>query len=253
MSSHLPESGVTHKELQRQCLEGWDSLPDALQLRIHRALSWIGRAEREAGDADAAFIFYWIAFNAVYAEDSQEAEWASERRSFREYFSKIVGLDKDNVVYDAIWERFSHEIRVFLNNRYVFEPFWKFHNGVSGYDEWGESFDRSKRAAGFALARQDTSAILSILFDRLYVLRNQLIHGGATWRSSVNRDQVRDGRRIVAFLVPRFVQIMVTNPQEPWGAPYYPVVQGRGSGPSLTLRNTRRSDGRSRLPEGNQS
>ena len=69
MSSHLPESGVTHEELQRQCLEGWDSLPDALQLRIHRALSWIGRAEREADDDDAAFIFYWIAFNAVYAED----------------------------------------------------------------------------------------------------------------------------------------------------------------------------------------
>ena len=175
---------------------------------------------------DAAFIFYWIAFNAIYAEDSQEAEWASERRSFREYFGKIVGLDKDNVVYDAIWERFSHEIRVFLNNRYVFEPFWKFHNGVSGYDEWEDSFDRSKRGAGFALARQDTAAILSILFDRLYVLRNQLIHGGATWRSSVNRDQVRDGRRIVAFLIPRFVQIMVANPQEPWGAPYYPVVQG---------------------------
>ena len=228
MSSHLPESGVTHEELQRQCLEGWDSLPDALQLRIHRALSWIGRAEKEAEDDDAAFIFYWIAFNAVYAEDSQEAERASERRSFREYFSKIVGLDKDNVVYDAIWERFSHEIRVFLNNRYVFEPFWKFHNGVSGYDEWEDSFDRSKRAAGFALARQDTSAILSILFDRLYVLRNQLVHGGATWRSSVNRDQVRDGRRIVAFLVPRFVQIMVANPQEPWGAPYYPVVQVKG-------------------------
>ena len=167
-----------------------------------------------------------LPFNAVYAEDSQETEWASERRSFREYFGKIVGLDKDNVVYDAIWERFSHEIRVFLNNRYVFEPFWKYHNGAPEYDEWEDSFDRSKRAAGFALARQDTSAILSILFDRLYVLRNQLVHGGATWRSSVNRDQVRDGRRIVVFLVPRLVQIMVSNPREPWGAPYYPVVQG---------------------------
>lgn len=28
--------------------------------------------------------------------------------------------------------------------------------------------------------------ILSILFDRLYVLRNQLVHGGATWNSDVN-------------------------------------------------------------------
>ena len=203
-----------------------DSLPNALQLRIHRALSWIGRAEKEADDDDAAFIFYWIAFNAIYAEDKQETEWTSERESFREYFGRIVGLDDDNVVYDAIWDRFSQEIRVFLDNRYVFEPFWKFHNGVSGYDEWERWFEGSQRMARFALARQDTSAILSILFDRLYVLRNQLVHGGATWRSSVNRDQVRDGRRIVAFLVPRFVQIMVSNPRERWGAPYYPVVQG---------------------------
>ena len=224
MSSHSPESGVTHEGLRRQCLEGWDGLPDALQLRIHRALNWIGRSEKEAEDDDAAFIFYWIVFNAVYAEDRQETEWTSERESFREYFGKIVGLDEDNVVYDAIWDRFSQEIRVFLDNRYVFEPFWKFHNGVPGYDEWERRFAGSQRMARYALARQDTAAILSILFDRLYVLRNQLIHGGATWRSSVNRDQVRGGRRIVAFLVPRFVQIMVANPQEPWGAPYYPVV-----------------------------
>ena len=72
MAKHLPESGVTHEELRRQCSMVWDSLPDPLQLRIHRALSWIGRAEREAGDDDAAFIFYWIAFNAIYAEDSQK-------------------------------------------------------------------------------------------------------------------------------------------------------------------------------------
>ena len=224
MTSHFAEGGISHKELRRQCLDVWDELPDALQLRIHRALSWIARAEMESEDGDAAFIFYWIAFNAIYAEDKPEVEWTPERESFREYFGKIVGLDEDNVVYDAIWERFSQEIRVFLNNRYVFEPFWKFHNGAPGYENWESTFERSKRAAGFALARQDTAAILSILFDRLYVLRNQLIHGGATWRSSVNRDQVRDGRRIVAFLAPIFVSLMVSNPDVHWGAPYYPVV-----------------------------
>ena len=64
----------------------------------------------------------------------------------------------------------------------------------------------------------------STLFDRFYVLCNQLIHGGATYNSSVNRDQVRDGRRIVAFLVPILVSLMVSNPEVDWGAPYYPVV-----------------------------
>ena len=224
MDNSSTSSGMTYEALHALWEQAMEQLPEGLQLRTYRGLSWIGRAEMEDEDEDAAFIFYWITFNAIYAEDKPEAEWTPERESFREYFGKIVRLDDDNVVYDAIWERFSQEIRVFLDNRYVFEPFWKFHNGVSGYDEWERRFEGSQRMARYALARQDTSAILSILFDRLYVLRNQLIHGGATWNGSVNRDQVRDGRRIVAFLVPRYVQIMVANPQEPWGAPYYPVV-----------------------------
>ena len=67
--------------------------------------------------------------------------------------------------------------------------------------------------------------ILTCLFDRLYVLRNQLVHGGATWNSSVNRQQVGDGARIMAFLVPLFIDIMMDHPQSDWGAPYYPVVE----------------------------
>jgi hypothetical protein len=67
--------------------------------------------------------------------------------------------------------------------------------------------------------------ILSTLFDRLYVLRNQLVHGGATWNSSVNRAQVGDGARIMAFLVPLFIDLMMDNPEFAWGAPYYPVVE----------------------------
>ena len=38
---------------------------DDLNLRLRRALSWLERAEKEYAteDLDAAFIFYWIAFN----------------------------------------------------------------------------------------------------------------------------------------------------------------------------------------------
>ena len=88
-----------------------------------------------------------------------------------------------------------------------------------------DRFDSSKRRFNGALARHDTRTILSMLFDRLYVLRNQLVHGGATWNSSVNRDQVRDGARILGFLVPIFVDLMMDNPDVDWGLPYYPVVE----------------------------
>lgn len=35
-----------------------------LSLRVHRALSWLNRAE-QSEDADGRFIFLWIAFNTA--------------------------------------------------------------------------------------------------------------------------------------------------------------------------------------------
>ena len=76
-----------------------------------------------------------------------------------------------------------------------------------------------------ALVAKDTKLILSTVFDRLYVLRNQIIHGGATWNSSVNRSQIKEGAEILAFLVPVFVTLMMDNPNTKWGPPLYPVVE----------------------------
>jgi len=52
--------------------------------------------------------------------------------------------------------------------------------------------DAANRAAHAALGQRDTVTVLSVVLSRIYTLRNQLMHGGATWNSSVNRDQIRD-------------------------------------------------------------
>ena len=44
-------------------------------------------------------------------------------------------------------------------------------------------------------------------FRACMCFRNQLIHGGATWQGGVNRNQVRDGGRVLEQLVPVFVTI----------------------------------------------
>lgn len=96
----------------------------------------------------------------------------------------------------------------------------------NGHDDWKDQLDRRWRKVNDALHYRDTGCILSELFDRLYVLRNQLVHGGATWKGSVNRPQVRYGARIMAFLVPRFALLMMSesNHRIDWGPPRYPVV-----------------------------
>ena len=210
------------KDKQREVRGGF---PDDLGLRVHRALSWLHRAELAGDDFDAAFIFYWIAFNAAYADNSMATIETSERGVFDGYFTKSLELDLAEEIYAAIWHKFSGPIRLLLDNRYVFQPFWNFHNRIGGFEDWEERFAKSRRRIEIALKARDTRTILGTLFDRLYVLRNQLVHGGATWNSKVNRDQVRDGARILAFLVPLFIDLMMDSPETCWGAPYYPVVE----------------------------
>ncbi len=200
--------------------------PRNLSLRVHRAISWIGRAEMAHDDPDIAFTCYWIAFNAAYAEDTEDSVEIRERDLIGGYFTKILKLDAERTIYEAIWDRFSGPVRLILKNRYVYQPFWKHVNGVEGYGDWEAWFEREQARIGLALAQQETRLVLNLLFDRLYVLRNQIMHGGSTWNSSVNRSQVRDGAAIMGFLVPIFVKVMMDHPDEPWGMNYYPVVDG---------------------------
>lgn len=221
-----PLNAETLKEKQRRLRDGF---PLPLTLRVHRALSWLRRAAREEEDLDVRFILLWIGFNAAYAGDLERAfeeveSRTNERQRFDDFFVTLVGMDSENRIYDVIWERFSQEIRLLLDNRFVFAPFWKYHSGQFGGAGWEVRFDAARRAANEALASRNTPLVLSILFDRLYVLRNQLVHGGATWNSSANRNQVHDGAALLECLLPVFVDLMMDQPDHEWIMPSYPVV-----------------------------
>jgi len=82
-----------------------------------------------------------------------------------------------------------------------------------------------KHNAAKALSSNNTAAVLGIVFSRLYTLRNQLMHGGATWNSSVNRDQMRDCVKVLGDLVPAIFSIMLDSPDTLWGDAVYPVVK----------------------------
>ncbi len=212
------------KDKQRQ-IRG--DFPPPLALRVHRSLSWLMRAEQEVEDEDVRFILLWVGFNAAYAGDVDQAglgSGESERGLFQSFFTTLVELDGEHRIYDVVWQRFSQEIRVLLENPFVFAPFWQHHNGLGGNKDWKEKLHRSRIAIGHSLRQRDTVRILSIVFDRLYVLRNQLVHGGSTWNSAVNRSQVRDGAAIIGFLLPIFIDLMMDNPSFNWPMPHYPVI-----------------------------
>jgi hypothetical protein len=83
---------------------------------------------------------------------------------------------------------------------------------------------RDDHDARRALGEMRTKKLLVATFERLYVLPNQVMHGGATWHSSVNRDQIRDGANILGDVVPIVIHLMMENAKGVWGDACYPVV-----------------------------
>ena len=112
-----------------------------------------------------------------------------------------------------------------LDNQFVFADFWKFQNGSLSETAWKKHFEAANHAARAALGRQDTVTVLSVVLARIYTLRNQVLHGGATWGSSVNREQLRDCTNFMAKLVPLVVEVMMDHPETLWGDAVYPVVK----------------------------
>ena len=204
--------------------------------RMRRARSWLARSRQEGTEEVERFVFLWIAFNAAYGDEAalqdfvEQAEARqSESHRFKRFLLAIVRNDGDRTIYNIVWQQYSGPIRVLLDNRYVFRPFWSSVWGVDKDESWERRFERDKREVNRSLVNRDTFTILTRVFDRLYTLRNQIFHGGATWPADFGRDQIRDGSRIMAALVPAILDIMQAdigqNPDsELWGKVAYPRI-----------------------------
>ncbi|MDR2195776.1 MAG: hypothetical protein LBE50_04135 [Gallionellaceae bacterium] len=215
---------LSHDTLKQRHRLVRETEPEDLRLRIHRALSWLKRAE-QADDQDGRFIFLWIAFNAAYAQEISDDNYLSQQAAFKTFLEKLCGMDKKKRIDALVWQEFSGSIRTLLDNPYVFEIFWQFKRGKMPESEWKERFANGKKAAQSALASSNTAALLGITFNRIYTLRNQLMHGGATWGGGINRDQVRDCTKLLGKLVPIIIELMMDNPNTLWGEACYPVVE----------------------------
>ena len=225
-------------------------------LRLSRAISWFDRAkqlrqlrkgdiEERKKDLDTQFIFFWISFNALYARDpieyfgkedkkekkgTEEREDVKEKNFFEKYFRNLWKFDKKhNRIYKTIEN--TKEIINLLENRFVAPHFWNYyHENPFKRKEKNPNWNQSKSAKGFKFAKEkrDTFKMLSIIFGRLYTLRNQIMHGGSAWKvDHLNRRQLSDATEIMYKLLSVFIDIMLENPDADWGDSFYPRILGK--------------------------
>ena len=90
--------------------------------------------------------------------------------------------------------------------------------------DWKERFERSSVEALNCLSRKKVPELLALTLERLSVLQEQVIGGGATFNSRVNREQVETGSSLLMTLLPVVLNIMLEHPHEDWGTLAFPVV-----------------------------
>ncbi|EKP4405017.1 HEPN domain-containing protein [Vibrio parahaemolyticus] len=208
---------------QRQRNERSDYSPN-LGIRVHRALSWLNKAE-QCTDHDSKFTFLWIAFNSAYAQEFEQKLVYGEKGLYQEFLDKLVSVDATNKLHNIVWSEYAGTIRLILENEFILQSYWDFQSERISEQDWKNHRSKAKTAASKALGQCNTAVVLSILFSRLYTLRNQIIHGGATFNSSANRKQLRDCTSILEMLIPNIIELMMDNKSVLWGAPVYPLIQ----------------------------
>ena len=199
--------------------------------RLRRADSWLRRSEAAQDDTEK-FVFLWIAFNAAYGWETLPSDSDTrplERDKFGRFLQEILERDDDRVLEETLWHTHSNLICALFENRYIFDLFWQAVRGSTAGRDWKATFRKKNISVRRSIEARDARRVLMMLFKRLYTLRNQIIHGGATFATGWGQDQVRDGSRIMESLVPSILDIMRAdierNPESSvWGPVEFPRV-----------------------------
>lgn len=195
-----------------------------VMLRTRRAISWISYAEEQMdkGLYHTAFCFYWIAFNACYGADPL----TGERDEYKSYLREITKHDEQKNICHCILSEIHGDVEDLVGCRFAYEPFWRDGHLSQKEAGWRKSFRRELAALRGEMKKgfdMNAVEVLSILFDRIYCVRNQVVHGSTTRERSTGGDQITYSAIILDRLIPIFVHLMLHNHQGgAWSRPYYP-------------------------------
>ncbi|GJL69479.1 MAG: hypothetical protein NPIRA06_21140 [Nitrospirales bacterium] len=189
-------------------------------LRVYRAKSWQKRARACAKDGkkdlDGEFIFWWIALNALYGQPRERLEVRERyRRQNIDELHNIKDFLQDVSSSSHVGKALSdpHNPKKqnrddVLENVFLRKEIWNQLSTTEDLDSgtiWG-SIEKTVEAANKNLKNGELGQYLKPIFEQLYVLRNQIIHGASKEQSRANRRSLTSAVPVLAELVPVFIK-----------------------------------------------
>ena len=227
--------------------------------RMERALSWLEHYEVcSANEPDKKFLFLWISFNAAYGADEHLKKSAkkflkksskkspgetalkeepSDREKFGDFLhliaernQQIAKSTKDNLLLDLI-RAHTDELRQIIESRFLLHDFWVAEYFSKRKDKWlkrkwekkrKNETDRLNKALDNLCSDEGRiGTVLELAFGRIYTLRNQIVHGGASWRDKYNRSSLQICNSVLDPFLRAILKIMLdvieNDPYVLWG------------------------------------
>ena len=133
----------------------------------------------------------------------------------------LCPLNRD-LIHNLFWKGAVFNAGISLmEDKYLYKPFWKSQDGWRA--DWdAERTEFIEAASHIEMQKTKIPDILAeTIFDRLYVLRNQVMHGSATHKSRHNRTALRHDVKVLERDLPVFIELMIKKPSNKWGTPHY--------------------------------
>ena len=183
--------------------------------RVSRALSWYQRSEASDTD-DETLLYSFIAFNALYSQNNRK-----DKEAKSQFWGKLQNSEKKEYLFELASKNME-ELEGILSFWYLSSEYW---NDSGGYAEKSDKLQRESEYTMSKTRRQITMknvTPLRLSMDRIYLLRNQIMHGMAAYLDSYNRSQVKICAEFLHSLTGSIIRIVIEDDKQYWGKVSYP-------------------------------
>lgn len=214
-----------------------------LQDRLQRAESWLKAAQAlDPARAHEAFVFHYIALNAMYGRRQYEGGDRTEvRDDLRRFLGRVKRMhDKDveeggSILLNAM-KSHQAQIEALILDYFLLDDLFKGTPAAT----LKHRCNRDATKARLAWAAGDIIAIMETVLYRLTVLRNRVMHGCVTFGpASKGLISIRKGVNVTKVLLPALLELMAKYGHfVRWDPIPYPRVGFADPDEQLELTNT---------------
>ncbi|WP_333825583.1 hypothetical protein [Acinetobacter schindleri] len=192
-------------------------------LRVQRSLSWLRKAVELQADYDFQFLSLWIGLNALYVQENEDS---LDQQALTQFLHLILSKDQEKRISQILLGRYEITLHALLDNQYLTQQYWDYQHNKISQSNCREMLKQQKIEAQQALGQQDILKMLSEVFKRFTILRQQILQGGVSYASALSRKQMQESCSLFSALLNTFIYILLEHAAVmDSGKVYYPVVQ----------------------------